>query len=65
MDLRRFRVITDVIDKRLTQEEAAVLLEMSTRQLRRILSRVKLSGMDGVVHAAVGKLSNHKLPVAS
>ena len=60
MELRRYRVISDVIDKRLTQAEAASDLGMSVRQLRRILKRVKVSGMDGVVHGLVGKRSNHR-----
>jgi hypothetical protein len=33
MELRRFRVISDVIDKRLTQEEAMLLIE-KTQGLR-------------------------------
>lgn len=61
MELRRFRVITDVIDKRLTQEEASRNLGISVRQLRRILVRVKLKGMDGIVHGGVGKPSNHRI----
>lgn len=61
MDLRRFRIISDVIDKRLTQTEAAELLGMSVRQLRRIYVRVKVRGMDGVVHGGVGKPSNHRI----
>ncbi len=61
MELRRFRVISDVIDKRLTQEEAARGLGICTRQLRRLLERVKRIGMDGVVHGLVGKPSNHKI----
>jgi transposase len=61
MELRRFRVITDVIDKRLTQEEASRNLGISVRQLRRILARVKTEGMDGVVHGGVGKPSNHRI----
>lgn len=61
MELRRYRVISDVIDKRLTQEVAARDLGMSTRQLRRLLVRVKRIGMDGVVHGLVGKPSNHRI----
>lgn len=61
MELRRFRVISDVIDKRLTQVEAAEQLGISVRQLRRILNRVKTRGMDGVVHGGVGRPSNHRI----
>jgi transposase len=61
MELRRFRVITDVIDKRLTQEAAALDLGISARQFRRLLRKVERIGMDGVIHGLVGKPSNHKL----
>lgn len=61
MELRRYRVISDVIDKRLTQAEAAESLDMSCRQLRRILAKVRVRGMDGVVHGNVGKPSNHRI----
>ena len=54
-------MISDVIDKRLTQDEAARNLGITTRQLRRILARVKCVGMDGVVHGLVGKPSNHRI----
>lgn len=61
MELRRFRVISDVIDKRLTQREAAQDLGICVRQLRRLLERVKLTGMDGVIHGLVGKPSNNRI----
>jgi transposase len=61
MELRRYRVIMDVIDKRLTQEEAASSLDISSRQLRRLVERIKLNGMDGAVHGGVGKPSNHRI----
>lgn len=65
MELRRFRVISDVIDKRLTQEQGAEDLGISTRQLRRLLKRVKHVGMDGVVHGLVGKPSNHRIEAST
>jgi transposase len=61
MELRRYRKLLDVIDKRLTQEQAASDLGLSTRQLRRLLKRVQQRGMEGVVHGLVGKPSNHRL----
>lgn len=64
MELRRFRVISDVIDKRLTQREAAESLDVSVRQLRRLLRRVERAGMDGVIHGLVGKPSNHRIDEA-
>lgn len=64
MELRRYRVILDVIDKRMTQKEAAESLGLCTRQLRRLLEKVKKEGMDGVVHGGVGKPSNHRIPAA-
>jgi transposase len=61
MEARRYRVIQDVLDKRLTQEDAAIHLELSVRQVRRLVRGFKHRGMDAIVHGLVGKKSNHSL----
>jgi transposase len=61
MELRRYRVIVDLMDRRLSQDEAASALGLSTRQVRRLVDRVGKMGLDGVVHGLVGKPSNHRV----
>ena len=55
------KVMSLVLEGERTQEEAARLLGLSTRQVRRILVRVRSKGDVGVVHRLRGKPSNHRL----
>jgi transposase len=61
-DLRKLRWIEDVIAKRRTQEDVAEELDLSTRQVRRLVQKVKRSGVKGIVHGLKGKPGNHRLP---
>jgi len=58
-DLRRLGVIHKVIDKRVTQVEAAGVLDLSDRQVRRIVTRVQEDGDKGVIHRSRGQLSHN------
>lgn len=49
-ELKRLHIIHKVQDKKLKQVEAAGILDLSTRQVRRIVKRVKEEGDRGVVH---------------
>jgi len=60
-DLRRLAVIHKVIDKRLSQVEAADVLELSDRQIRRISARVSEEGDKGVIHRSRGLPSHNAL----
>lgn len=59
-DRRRLHLIQRVIEKNATQEEAAEMLELSDRQIRRIVRRVNKEGDSGVIHRARGRKSNRK-----
>jgi transposase len=58
-DLRRLGVIHKVIDKRVTQVEAAGILDLSDRQIRRIITRVQEDGDKGIVHQSRGRPSHN------
>ena len=60
-EMKKFRVIEDILLKNITQKEAASQLERSTRQVRRIMIKVKAKGVEGTVHGLVGKPSNNSL----
>lgn len=60
-ELKRLRVIRKVLDKELTQRTAATTIELSDRQVRRLVSAVRKEGDRGVVHKARGRPSNRKL----
>jgi len=61
-ELKRLHVVRKVIEGKVKQREAAGILGVSTRQLRRLANRVKREGDAGVVHKSRGKPSNRKIP---
>lgn len=58
-DLKRLAVIHKAVDKRVTQAEAAGILGLSDRQIRRIISRVSKDGDKGVIHRSRGQPSHN------
>lgn len=61
-ELKRLKVIQELINKHITQKIAADILVLSQRQIRRMLKRVRLQGDRGIIHRARGRPSNHKIP---
>jgi len=61
-DLRRLHVVHKVLEGTMTQAEAAELVSLSERQIRRIVQRLRQEGDKGICHRARGKPSNRKLP---
>lgn len=60
-ELKRLEVLKKVINDGLLQVDAAELLELSTRQVSRLVFRVKEEGEIGVVHRLRGKESNRRI----
>jgi transposase len=60
-DLRRLRVLHQVLEKRLTQVEAAALLGLTDRHVRRLVQRVRREGDRAVVHRRRGQPSNRRV----
>lgn len=61
-ELNRLPVIESVINKKMTQIEAANRLELSDRQIRRVVSNFISSGPAGLIHHLRGRPSNHQVP---
>jgi len=59
-EIKRLRVIEEVIEGKLRQSKAAKLLEVSARQVRRMVSRVRKEGAKGIIHRLRGRASNRK-----
>ena len=57
-EFSRVSVIGNVINSRITQLEAANILSLSTRQIRRIAKGVKVQGGIAMMHKSRGRLSN-------
>lgn len=61
-ETKRLHIIHQALDKRITQEKAAEIVGLSSRQLRRMLKRVREEGDDGISHRSRGKASNRRFP---
>jgi transposase len=58
----RLHVLHQALEKKMTQREAARLVGLSDRQVRRLIQRVRAEGAAGICHRARGKTSNHRIP---
>ena len=61
-EARALHIIHQALDKKITQVEAAAIIGLSDRQIRRLIKRVRIEGDDGICHRARGKTSNHRIP---
>lgn len=61
-ELKRLHIIQRVLEKRVRQVEAARILFLSTRQIRRIIKRVRREGEAGISHRSRGRPSNRRFP---
>jgi transposase len=60
-EITRLEAMQRIKDKRLTQKEAAGMLDLSVRQVKRLYRAYKAQGAKGLVSARRGKPSNHRL----
>ena len=60
-ELKRYVVIQQVLERKMTQVEAAEVLELSDRHIRRVVKRVGVEGEHGLVHRSRGRLSNRAI----
>src|SRR5512139_146759 len=60
-ELRRLHVIQKVLEGGLKQVEAAEILSLSCRHIRRVVRRIKQEGQRGIVHRSRGRPSNRKI----
>ena len=61
-DRTRLHIVHKVFNNELTHKEASKILSLSERQIRRIISRVRIEGDQGIVHKSRGKPSNRRFP---
>lgn len=60
-ELKRLHVVQKVLEGMVRQTEAAEMLSLSERQIRRIICRVRQEGPGAVVHRSRGRQSNRRL----
>ena len=61
-EIRRLHLIQQVLEKKITQQEVAGMLQLSSRQIRRIVKRIREAGEYGICHQGRGKPSNQRIP---
>ncbi len=60
-ELRYLYVVRKVLDKEITQRKASEVVSLSSRQIRRVVKRVRLEGDKGVIHRSRGRPSNRRI----
>jgi len=61
-ELERAAMLQRIINKTITQKDAAQSLGLTDRQVRRLLVKYRAAGAAGLANTARGKPSNHHLP---
>ena len=61
-ELKRLHVIQKVLERVIKRVEAAEILLLSGRQIRRIVKRIRSEGDRGIVHQSRGRPSNRRTP---
>ena len=62
-DRKRLFVVGQAIDKKITQKRAAEILELTERQIRRIVRTVGKEGDKRILHGGRGKCSNNRIAI--
>lgn len=60
-ELNRYDIIKRLIRKEINGPKAADLLDISTRQIRRLKTKVRKKGASGLIHGNRGKASNRQI----
>lgn len=61
-EARRLHIIHQALDEQITQAEAARFIDISDRQIRRMIRRIREEGDEGICHRSRGKASNRRMP---
>ncbi|WKL23697.1 ISNCY family transposase (plasmid) [Agrobacterium tumefaciens] len=62
-DLQRIEVLSKVISGRMTKVSAAHVLDLSERQVCRLLERIQTGGAASIRHKAIGRVSNNRISI--
>jgi len=60
-ELTRYDILRRLLRKECTNADAAELLGLSVRQVKRLKKRVRQLGASGLIHGSRGRVSNHRL----
>ena len=60
-EIKRLHLIGQALEGKISQKQAAEVVGLSVRQMRRLMKRVKVEGERGVLHRRRGKASNRRI----
>lgn len=60
-EIKRLQIIQKVLEKEINQQEAAAILRISDRQVRRVVKRVREEGSGGITHKMRGREGNRRI----
>jgi transposase len=60
-ELKRLHIIQNVLEGVIKQVDAAEILSLSARQIRRIVKRIRSEGSRGIIHRSRGRPSNRRV----
>ena len=60
-EIKRVYVMQQIEDKQLTGSQAAELLDLSLRQIRRLIAKYREQGAPGLVHGNQGRAANNRI----
>ena len=60
-EIKRLHLIHQALEKKLSQQQAAEVAGLSTRQMRRLMRRVQQEGDRGILHRGRGRPSNRRM----
>ena len=60
-ELRRVYLVKQAMERMITEKRAAELLELSYRQTKRLVKRVKEEGEEGIIHRLRGRKGNRRI----
>lgn len=61
-EAKRLHIIHQALDKKISQVDAADIIGLGDRQIRRMIKRVRKEGDEGICHRSRGNTSNHRIP---
>ncbi len=60
-DLQRIEILSELVASRMTMVSAAHMLDLSERQVRRLLEQIRTGGAASIRHKAIGRPSNNRI----
>jgi len=61
-EIDRLKIVQQIVDRQITQKAAASQLQLTVRQVKRLVKRYKDNGAEGLISKHRGKVANNRIP---